>query len=347
LHWTDDLYKGPDMTTGGVDQTSGLQATRLGMFSCMVRIRAFEHRVAALFHQGLVAATSHLSTGMEAIAVGFGAATRPDDTMVCTYRGHAHVLARGTPMDPLFAELLGRSSGVLAGKGGSMHLASAEHGALGSYAIVGAQIPIAAGVAWSAQYQGTDQVTLCFFGDGATNIGAFHEGVNLASVWKLPVIFVCENNHYMEYTPIRTVTPVDHPGADRAAAYGLERIVLDGNDPDLVHAEAARAVARARRGEGPSLIEAVTYRHFGHSNSDPAKYRPPEEVAAWLARDPLPAYRARLVDAGVPEAQLAAIELDAEREVDDALAAAMAAPPPDLAELEHGVWADGGSAWRN
>jgi pyruvate dehydrogenase E1 component alpha subunit len=322
-------------------------ATRIAMYTTMARVRAFERRVAALFQQGLVAATSHLSTGMEAIAVGMAAALRDDDYTLCTYRGHAHVLARGVPMEGLFAELIGRSNGVLRGKGGSMHLASSDHGALGSYAIVGAHIPIAAGVAWSSQYRRSGQVTLCFFGDGATNIGAFHEGVNLAAVWKLPVVFVCENNHYMEYTAIDSVTPVAHPAADRAAGYGLDAIVIDGNDPDLVYAEGCRAVDRARRGEGPSLIEADTYRHFGHSNSDPAKYRPSDEVEEWLSRDPLVTYAERLVGDGVDRAQLSAIDEAADHEVDVAVEAALAGPLPSTDEIERDLWAEGGSSWRS
>ena len=191
--------------------------------------------------------------GQEAVAAGFAAAMAPDDLVFCTYRGHVHTLLRGAPMAGLMAELLGRATGVCGGKGGSMHLTDVSKGAMGSYAIVGAHLPIAAGAAWAAQERGTGQVVVCFFGDGATNIGAFHEAVNLAAVWKLPVVFVCENNLYMEYTPIGSVTAVDHPAADRASAYGLERIVVDGNDADEVHAIARRdarlrpATATARR----------------------------------------------------------------------------------------------------
>ena len=169
-----------------------------------------------------------------------------------------------------------------------MHLTSVEHGVMGSYAIVGAHLPIALGAAWSAQYRKSGQVAVCFFGDGTTNIGAFHEALNMAAVWKAPVVFVCENNQYMEYTPIGDVTAVAHPAADRASAYGLESIVVDGNDVEAVHAVAAAAIDRARAGDGPSLIEALTYRHGGHSRADPGKYRPDDEVAAWKARDPIP-----------------------------------------------------------
>ena len=189
-------------------------------------------------------------------------------------------------MTSILGELMGRECGLLRGKGGSMHLTSVEHGAMGSYAIIGAHLPVAAGAAWSAQYRGTGQVSVCFFGDGTTNIGAFHEALNFAAIWNLPVVFVCENNLYMEYTPIEEVTAVKNPAADRAAAYGLESIVIDGNDVDVVYQTACSALARARRGDGPSLIEALTYRHGGHSRADPGKYRPEEELQSWLARDP-------------------------------------------------------------
>src|SRR5438477_8429896 len=187
-------------------------------------------------------------------------------------------------MAPVLGELMGRKGGLMGGKGGSMHLTSVRHGAMASYAIVGAHLPVAAGAAWSAQVRGTDQVAVCFFGDGATNIGAFHEALNFAAVWKLPVIFVCENNQYMEYTPIRSVTAVEHPAADRASAYGLERQVVDGNDADAVHAQAVQSIARARSGAGPSLVEAMTYRTSGHSRADPGKYRPAGELEEWTRR---------------------------------------------------------------
>ncbi len=270
--------------------------TRLRMYRTMVDCRYFEVRAQELFFEGLVRGTTHLGIGQEAVAAGVAAAMRADDYTFCTYRGHNHTLARGVPMAPIFAELFGRGTGLLGGKGGSMHLTSVEHGAMGSYAIVGAHLPIALGAAWSAQYRGSGQVAVCFFGDGTTNIGAFHEALNMAAVWKAPVVFVCENNQYMEYTPIGAVTAVEHPAADRASAYGLESILVDGNDVDAVYEVARAAVDRARAGDGPSLIEALTYRHGGHSRADPGKYRPDDEVAAWKARDPIPAYRARLED---------------------------------------------------
>jgi len=321
--------------------------TRIEIYRMMVRARLFERRVHNLFLEGLVKGTSHLALGQEAVGAGFAAAMRPDDLVYCTYRGHVHTLLRGAPMTSLMAELLGRATGICGGKGGSMHLTDTEHGAMGSYAIVGAHLPIAAGAAWAAQERATGQVVTCFFGDGTTNIGAFHEALNFAVIWNLPVLFVCENNLYMEYTPIGAVTAVPNPAADRAPAYGLEGIVVDGNDPDAVHEVARTAVDRARNGQGPSLIEAKTYRHSGHSRADPGAYRPDEEVTAWLARDPVPMYRDRLVFEGVSEDEVAAVDREAEAEVDRATEEAKAAPVPDVATVETQVWADGGSSWRN
>jgi pyruvate dehydrogenase E1 component alpha subunit len=320
---------------------------RLAMYRTMVECRYFEERAQQLFFEGLVRGTTHMGNGQEAVAAGFGAAMRGDDYTFCTYRGHNHTLARGVPMGPILAELFGRGTGLMRGKGGSMHLTSVEHGAMGSYAIVGAHLPIAVGAAWSAQYRKSGQVAVCFFGDGTTNIGAFHEALNLAAVWKAPVVFVCENNQYMEYTPIGAVTAVARPAADRASAYGLEPIVVDGNDVVAVHEVARRAVKRARAGDGPSLIEALTYRHGGHSRADPGKYRPDAEVAAWLARDPIPRERGRLLEVGVAEATVAAIEAGAHAAVAAGERFARAAPEPDAAALETEVWSDGGSAWRN
>lgn len=320
---------------------------KLAMYEQMVRIRRFEEEAYRLFMLGLVKGTSHLAIGHEAIAAGVAEAMRKDDYTFCTYRGHAHTLARGVGMDGVMAELLGRANGVCGGKGGSMHLTSVEHYVMGSYAIIGAHLPIAAGAAWSAVLRGTEQATVCFFGDGATNIGAFHEALNFAAVWKLPIVFVCENNLYMEYTPIGDVTAVARPAADRASAYGLEPIVIDGNDADEVHREALRALERARAGEGPSLIECLTYRHGGHSRADPGDYRPKEEVAAWMARDPLPTYRQRLLDEGVDEAVLVAIESRTDADVAAATEAAKNGPIPEIEAAYTDVWADGGWSWRN
>ncbi|HET9169801.1 MAG TPA: thiamine pyrophosphate-dependent dehydrogenase E1 component subunit alpha [Actinospica sp.] len=335
---------------GDPERNDGLAVdgrTRLGLYRSMQRMRRFEKRAYDLFLRQLVKGTSHLSLGMEAIAAGFGAAMREDDYTFATYRGHAHTLARGVPMEPVLAELLGRGNGLLGGKGGSMHLTSAEYGMMGSYAIIGAHLTIANGAAWSAQYRGSGQVAVCFFGDGTTNIGAFHEALNYASVFGLPVVFVCEKNLYMEYTSIGDITAVERPAADRAAAYGLEAERIDGNDADECHVTALRALAKARAGEGPSLIEAVTYRHGGHSRADPGKYRPQREVDAWLAYDPLTVYGARLRRLGFDAAELDAIDKQTAEEVDAATEPAIAGPPPDPASAYTELWADGSSAWRN
>ncbi len=320
---------------------------RLELYRLQQEIRQFEKRAYDLFLKGLVKGTSHLSLGMEAIAAGFGAAMKPGDWTFATYRGHAHTLARGVPMTPVMAELLGRENGLLDGKGGSMHLTSVEHGVMGSYAIIGAHLCVANGAAWSAQYRGTDQVAVAFFGDGTTNIGAFHEAINFAKVWNLPTVFVCENNLYMEYTAIGDVSAVPNPAADRAAAYGLDSIIVDGNDADDVYMAATRALDQARAGKGPSLIEAKTYRHGGHSRADPGKYRPQEEVDAWLERDPIPMYHQRLLGLGVEEGTLATIATTTGAAVDVATQVAIAGRVPSLDTIYTDVWADGGSEWRN
>jgi len=321
--------------------------TRLELYRLQLELRYCEKRAYDLFLQNLIKGTSHLSLGQEEIAAAFGVAMRPDDWTFCTYRGHAHTLARGASMTGVLGELMGRECGLLGGKGGSMHLTDVTKGAMGSYAIIGAHLPVAAGAAWSAQYRGTEQVAVCFFGDGTTNIGAFHEALNFSVVWKLPVIYVCENNLYMEYTPISAVTAVEHPAADRASAYNLEKVVIDGNDADEVYLTAVKYMNRARKGGGPALIEAMTYRHSGHSRADPAKYRPEGELEKWLKRDPINIYRERLVKLGVADATLKDIESDTMRKVDEATAAAKASSPPSLDVIEKQVWADGGAAWRN
>jgi len=228
-----------------------------------------------------------------------------------------------------------------------MHLTKASKGMLGSYAIVGSHLPIAAGAAWSARLRGTEQVAVAFFGDGATNIGAFHEALNLAAVWKLPVLFVCENNLYMEYTPIASVTSVANPAADRAVAYGLPAEIIDGNDVVAVHDTMRDAVDRARAGEGPTVIEAQTYRHYGHSRADPGKYRPADEVERWMARDPLKVTHDRLISMGVDAADIAGVDARVARVVEAAVQEARDAPGPDPAQALTDVWADGGAAWRN
>ena len=327
--------------------TSREQAVELlELYEQMVIVRRTEQAAHDLFMSGLVKGTTHLAAGQEAVAVGASAALRSDDYVFATYRGHHHAMARGASAEECLAELMSKATGLCKAKGGSMHLTKADRGMLGSYAIVGAHLPMAVGAAWSATLRGTGQIAVAFFGDGATNIGAFHEALNLAAVWRLPVLFVCENNLYMEYTPIASVTAVTNPAADRAAAYGIPAELIDGNDVLAVRDTVAAAADRARSGGGTTIIEARTYRHFGHSRADPATYRPEEEVKSWLERDPLDLARARLDDFGVAKQQVMAADERAERLVADAVAASKAAPPADPADALTDVWADGGASWR-
>ncbi len=323
------------------------EATRLALYRSQVEIRQAEQRAYDLFLQNLVKGTSHLSLGQEAIAAGFGVAMKKGDLTFCTYRGHAHTLARGVPIEKVLGELMQRDNGLMRGKGGSMHLTSEEHGVMGSYAIIGAHLPIACGAALTAQYKGEDFVSVCFFGDGTTNIGAFHEALNFAVIWKLPVIFVCENNLYMEYTPIHEVTAVHNPAGDRASAYGLDKIVIDGNDADVVYREAQKAFAKARSGGGPSLIECLTYRHSGHSRADPAKYRPEGELERWKEKDPIKVYRERLKQFGIKQAVIDDIDKQVASVVEAATEACKASPNPPTDIIFTDVYADGGWAWRN
>ena len=259
---------------------------RIRWYEQMLEIRLFEEKVQELFMDGLVEGTTHLCQGQEAVPVGAVSAMREDDYMTITYRGHGHALARGIPIEACFAEMMGRTSGCCKGVGGSMHFTDVSKGLLGAFAIVGAGLPVAVGAAHSARLQGRDSVALTFFGDGATNIGTFHEALNLASAWKAPTIFIIENNLYGEFTPMRETTPLDDL-ADRAKAYAIPGVVVDGQDVEAVHSATSEAIARGRAGDGPSLLEMKTYRYRGHSKSDPARYRPDGELDAWKERDPL------------------------------------------------------------
>jgi acetoin:2,6-dichlorophenolindophenol oxidoreductase subunit alpha len=318
----------------------------LDLYERMAVIRATEKAAYDLFMSGLVKGTTHLAAGHEAVAVGASAALRDDDYVFATYRGHHHAIARGASPEACLAELMSRATGLNGAKGGSMHLTLASANMLGSYAIVGAHLPIACGAAWSAKLRGSGQVAVAFFGDGATNIGAFHEALNLAAVWKLPVLFVCENNLYMEYTPIGSVTAVDQPAAGRAPSYGLPAEVVDGNDVVAVMQAVARAAERARAGEGPTVIEALTYRQYGHSRADPAKYRPKEEVDHWMRRDPLTVLAERLESGGVERKVVEERRTRADELVAKAVEAAKAAPPAEESTALSDVWADGGAQWR-
>jgi len=330
---------------GGVSAPVGPPAPEL--YRRMLLARRMAEATRELWREGEVHGPGHLSEGHEAIAVGAAAALRAGDASIGTYRGHAHALARGADPEAVMRELLGREGGICGGKGGSMHITSVEHGYFGSYAIVGAHLPIACGLGWAQRLRGDGAVTVCFFGDGATNIGAFHEAVNLAAVWRLPVLFVCENNLYMEYTAIGAVTPVEHPAADRAPAYGLEPLVIDGNDVEAVRDTVAERASQAREGGGPAIVEAVTYRLRGHSLADPAAYRPAEEVERGVAGEPIGRYRRVLEGRGVEGGELDAVEADVAALVAAVAERARAAPPPEPATAWTDVWADGTSRWRS
>jgi len=321
---------------------------RIELWTMLLKLRLVEKKAYDLFLQNLIKGTSHLALGQEAIGSAFGVALEKKDFTFCTYRGHAHTLSRGASMEGVLGELMGRECGLMRGKGGSMHLTDVKNGVMGSYAIVGAHIPIANGTAWASQYNNTGAVTTCFFGDGTTNIGAFHEALNMAKIWKLPVIFICENNFYMEYTPISQVTSVENPAADRASAYNMEKIIVDGNDADEMYRIAKTTIDKARRGDGPSLIEAITYRHSGHSRADPAKYRPKEESEEWIKnRDPVKIYRQRLIEFGIEESRILSIENNIKDQVEKATEICKNSPAPKIDLIHTDLWSNGGSEWHN
>lgn len=321
------------------DRESSLKTEQLLDFQRqMLEIRYFEDECGRLFAKGVVRGTTHLGQGQEATAVGACGAVDESDTMTCTYRGHGAVLAKGAPLDESFGEILGKEKGLCRGKGGSMHLTDMRVGALGSFAIVGAHLPISVGAGLASHMKGDDRVNLCFFGDGSTNIGAFHESLNMAAIWKLPVVFICENNLYGEYSPIATTTPIERL-ADRADSYGMPGIRIDGNNVEEVFAETRKAVERARAGEGPTLIESMTYRQKGHSRSDPATYRPEGELEEWLERDPIKLGAAALESRGVAGEELERLDSEAGERVKAALAEAMAWDPPNLEARFEDVWA--------
>jgi acetoin:2,6-dichlorophenolindophenol oxidoreductase subunit alpha len=295
----------------------------------MRTIRLFEREIHRLFLEGHVHGTTHLSSGQEAVPVGVCWALEPDDWIAGTYRGHGHALAKGTDPAALAAEMLGRATGVCGGRAGSMNVIDIEHGLVGCFGIVGGSIAAATGAALSAKREG--KVAAAFFGDGAANHGYFHECLNFAKVLDLPAVFVCENNFYGEFTPMGQVTGGGDIAA-RGAAYDIPAKVVDGNDLWAVREAAIEAVERARSGGGPTLLECQTYRHYGHSKSDPATYRPKDEVESWLARDPIDLARRRLLELGVGEEEIKAVEDEVQSAMDAAIEAAMAADYPDPAE---------------
>ncbi len=311
------------------------------MYRLMLRARLFEEAVARLLREGRIPGIVHLSAGQEAVAVGACAAVGPQDWISSTHRGHGHLIAKGGDTRRMFAELFARLDGYCRGKGGSMHVADLDLGMLGANGIVGAGLPIAAGAAFAARYRGKGRVCLSFFGDGATNQGTFHEALNLAAVLKLPVVFICENNLYGEWTrqdchqAIRDV-------ADRAAAYGMPGRVTDGMDVLAVHEAVAEAVERARRGEGPTLVECKTYRYFDHVGaSDGTQARPSDELEEWRSRDPIPAFRRRLVQEGtLTEAQADALGREEEEAIEEGIRFAEASPWPGPELLLTDVYAE-------
>jgi pyruvate dehydrogenase E1 component alpha subunit len=309
------------------------------MYRMMVKIRLFEEKVFELYAQNLVPGTIHLYTGQEAVAVGVCSALRKDDYITSTHRGHGHCIAKGADVKRVMAEILGKKTGYCKGKGGSMHIADFSIGVLGATAVVGAGIPIAAGAGLSIKLRRKDQVVACFFGDGASNQGTFHEGINMAAIWQLPVIFVCENNLYAMGTRQSLAMRIENI-ADRAAAYGIPGVVVDGNDVLAVYEAALKAAERGRRGEGPTLIECKTYRHRGHSRVDPAKYRPKEEVEAWLAKDPIKRFREKLIQSNIlTDIEIQQIDREVAAEIEEAVKYAMESPYPAPQEALEDVYA--------
>jgi pyruvate dehydrogenase E1 component alpha subunit len=313
----------------------------------MLLIRRFEEGAEDSYMRGLIHGTMHLSIGQEASAVAACMELRAADRITSTHRGHGHCIARGADVGRMFAEFFGKETGYCRGRGGSMHIADVEGGNLGANGIVGGGLPIAVGAALSARRLGTGGVTLCFFGDGANNEGAFHESLNMAAVWKLPVVFVCENNQYGMSTSTERSTAVARI-ADRAAAYSMPGVTVDGNDFSAVAEAAHVAIARARAGEGPGLIESLTYRWRGHSKSDRNRYRTKAEIESWMARDPIARFEAELLAHGVIDSDgVAAIRAGVDAEIAAGIDFARNSPAPDVAELLRDVYAgprDGAAA---
>lgn len=309
------------------------------MYRKMLEIRLFEEKVFDLYGQNLVPGTIHLYAGEEAVAVGVCSNLNVDDYITSTHRGHGHCIAKGADLRRTMAEILGKKTGYCKGKGGSMHIADFAVGMLGATAVVGAGLPIAVGAGLSAKLRKTSQVVACFFGEGASNQGTFHESINMASVWALPVVFVCENNLYAMGTRQSRIMSVQNV-ADRAAAYGIPGVIVDGNDVLVVYEAARTAVERARAGKGPTLIECKTYRHKGHSRVDSGKYRPKEEVEEWLGKDPIKRFRQAMLGNGIlTQTELEHVEKEVADEVADAVKFALDSPYPEGKEALENVYA--------
>ncbi|TAM66556.1 MAG: thiamine pyrophosphate-dependent dehydrogenase E1 component subunit alpha [Microbacteriaceae bacterium] len=322
------------------DTVARSKEDRLGLLRRMVLIRRFEEKAAQLRAKGLIPGFLHPYIGQEAVAVGVCNVLVGEDVLTSTHRGHGHMLARGADPARMYAELYARTTGYNRGKGGSLHMIDVALGFLGANGIVGGGIPLATGAALQLKRKSSTGLAVSFFGDGATNEGSFHESLNLAALWKLPVLYVCENNLYGEFTrqdKHQTITDI----ADRAAAYGMVGVVADGNDVEAMSVATSQAAARARAGEGPTLIEAKTYRHRGHFEGDMARYRPEGELEAWMARDPIDLYAARLTrEFGVSVEEIAEIRAGVETQLDDAAEWAGEQPHPLESESTEDVFVE-------
>ena len=316
-------------------------STRQDILRRMLEIRITEEQIQNMFLQNLIRGTTHLCIGQEACSAGVIWAMEPGDTVTCTYRGHGHALAMGMTVKSMMAEMMGKASGACKGKGGSMHMTDASIGLLGANAIVGAQLPIAVGAALTYQVKGLPHVAVSFFGEGATNIGAFHEAVNMAAIWKLPIVFCCENNRYGEYSAQEKTTPVADI-ATRAIAYNIPGVVVDGQEVETVYEAAKTAFDRARSGEGPTLLELKTYRFRGHSRTDTGPYRPAGELEQWLLRDPINLLKDKMIAAGqLDETEFDEMKQAANQLVFDAIEWAKAEPFPPVAALYDDVFYEG------
>jgi pyruvate dehydrogenase E1 component alpha subunit len=313
--------------------------TLLEMYRLMFTIRLFEDKAKDLYMHGKVRGTLHLTTGQEAVAAGACMAINPEDYIVTNHRGHGHCIAKGVTPKSLLAEILGRKTGCCGGRAGSMHALDVEHGVMGACAVVGGGLPLSTGIALGIQQLASDRVVLCFFGDGAANQGAFHEAVNLASVWKLPAVYICENNQIGDTTPYRETTNIANI-AERAASYGIPGVIIDGNDVLAVYKTIKKVVARARAGEGPTLVECKTYRWEGHNVGDPEVYRTREEVKAWREKCPIKRLAKVLEENNIAgEEAIREIEIKVQNEIDDAEQFAFDSPSPDPSEVMDYVWA--------
>lgn len=315
--------------------------TRRHMLKTMLEVRVAEGRIQELFLENVIRGTTHLCDGQEGVSAGMAQVVNParGDTVTCTYRGHGHALALGMTLRTMIAEMMGKAAGCSKGKGGSMHLTDMSKGLIGTFAIVGAGLVVTNGAALTAQLKRTGAIAVAIFGDGTANIGTFHEALNLAAVWKLPSIFLCENNLYGEYSPYETTAPVPNV-ADRAAAYGMPGVIVDGQDAEAVYTVLKEAAERAISGQGPTLVEAKTYRYRGHSRTDAAPYRTPGELDRWLERDPITILADRMMgDGQLREADLTQMRSDAAAAVDDAIKWAMEQPYPAPEAALDDIWA--------